>query len=178
MTDTLDRRQQVLDRVFTLLSELTIPLQGAPNGPVSIIKPNTVVRNRNQMQSDELPAIVMLDADEVRDPRAQMPPPGRVQNAMPDQVMRMTPEIYVVLEVRPVTNLNVGEDLNTARLAILGALMADPTLQSIVGGNGNMTYDGSVTDLARNRTMKGQLGISITFSYPLKGVEVAGIPSP
>jgi hypothetical protein len=35
---------------------------------------------------------------------------------MPIQIMRMTPEIYVVLDVRPVGNLNVGKDLNTARL--------------------------------------------------------------
>ena len=81
--------------------------------------------------------------------------------------MRMTPEIYVVLDVRKPNNKNVGEDLNKARLAILGTILTDKTLWTMVGDNGQISYDGSVTDLARNRTMKGELGVSITFVYPL-----------
>jgi hypothetical protein len=74
----------------------------------------------------------------------------------------------------------VGQDLNTARLAILAAVLPDRTLQNIVGANGNIVYDGCVTDLARNRTMKGQLGISLTFTYPLIQNEFVGLnlPSP
>jgi hypothetical protein len=89
--------------------------------------------------------------------------------------MRMTPEIYVVLDVRGITNPNVGEDLNTARLAILAAVLPDRQLQQIVGPNGGIVYDGCITDLARNRTMKGQLGISLSFTYPLKRTEYVGV---
>jgi hypothetical protein len=177
MTLVLDRRQNVLDRLFILLSELYVPLLGGPNGPTSI-NPNNVVRNRNEVQADKLPGIILLDGDEVRDSRATLPPRGQEENAVPTEIMRMTPEIYVVLDARGIQNENVGEDLNTARLAILGVILPDRTLQSIVGGNGNITYDACVTDLARNRTMKGQLGISISFMYPLIGNEVSGIPSP
>lgn len=162
-----DRRQEILDRLFDVLGALTIALQGGPNGPVSIV-PGHIVKNRNELQAGEVPGFIVLDADEVRDPRTLQPPPGTQQSRMPAQLMRMTPEIYVVLDVRPVDNENVGADLNTARLAILNAVMTDEQLQGIVGSNGNITYDGCVTDLARNRTMKGQLGISITFTYPLK----------
>jgi hypothetical protein len=42
----------------------------------------------------------------------------------------------------------------------------DKTLLQITGSNGRITYDGCVTDLARNRVMKGQMGISLTFVYP------------
>jgi hypothetical protein len=49
----------------------------------------------------------------------------------------------------------------------LGKILNDKTLQRIVGDNGQISYDGCVTDLARNRTMQGQLGVSITFVYPL-----------
>ena len=118
--------------------------------------------------------MIVLDADEVKDPIALKAPPGSQQSRMPAQVMRMTPEIYVVLETRPVGNLNVGKDLNTARLAILNAIMTDSVLWDIVGPNGNITYDGCVTDLARNRVMKGQIGLSVTFTYPLIVKEFAG----
>lgn len=161
-----DRRQEILDRVWDLLKNLTVDLAGGPNGP-SQIKPGHIVHNRNDLQADKVPGIIFLDADEVKDPRALRPPPGVQQSRMPAQIMRMTPEIYVVLEGRGVQNKNVGKDLNTARLAILNAIMTDGQVHEIVGDNGDITYDGCVTDLARNRVMKGQLGLSVTFTYPL-----------
>lgn len=168
-----DRRQEVLDRVWELINALAVDLAGGPNGPKPILAGNAD-RNRNQLQDDKVPGFLVLDADEVRDPSFRQPNPGMVQARMPAQVMKMTPEIYVVLDVRGVTNENVGKDLNTARLAILNAIMLDQQLLNIVGTNGNITYDGCVTDLARNRTMKGQLGISVTFTYPLLIQEFAG----
>jgi hypothetical protein len=171
----LDRREQVLDRLFTLLSELNIPLLGGPNGSTSI-PPEHVVRNRNELPADMVPGIILLDADELRDLRQTLPTRGLKETQVPSQVMRMTPEIYVVLDVRGIMNQNVGQDLNTARRAILAAILPDQTLQDIVGPNGNITLDACVTDLARNRTMKGQLGISITFTYPLIRNEYVGIP--
>lgn len=161
-----DRRQEVLDRLWTLFSGITVDLLGGPNGSVQIV-PGNVVRNRNELQKEKVPGIIVLDADEVKDPRLLQPPPGRAMERMPAQVMRMTPEIYVVLDERGVENLNVGKDLNIARLAILNSVFSDRQLQDIVGSNGNIAYDGCVTDLARNRTMRGQLGVSVTFSYPL-----------
>lgn len=173
MTQQRDRRQEVLDRLWTLLSTLTVDLVGGPNGAKHIVAGN-IVRNRNELQADKVPGLILLDADEVRDPRLMQPAPGMTQGRMPPQVMRMTPEIYVVLDVRGVTNENVGKDLNTARLAVLNKIMTDQQLQTIIGMNGNITYDGCVTDLARNRSMKGQLGMSVTFSYPLIIAEYAG----
>jgi hypothetical protein len=177
---TTDRRELILDRVFDLLSELSIPIQGPvpPAVPVTSIPAGNIVRNMNELDKTKVPGIILLDADEMKSPRQQLPERGQVENGVPDSIMKMTPEIYVVLDVRDRTNANVGQDLNAARLAILGAILPDLTLQSIVGASGNIVYDGVVTDLARNRSLKGQLGISITFTYPLLWSEYAGLPSP
>lgn len=175
MTIYCDRRQLVCTRLYALMTGLTIPLLGGENGPVTIV-PGSVVHNRNQLQHDKVPGIILLDADEVRDPRATALPQGSQASRVREQVMKMTPEIYVVLDVRGATKQNIGEDLNLARMAILRAVLPDAELQGIVGTNGGITYDGCVTDLARNRTMKGQLGISITFNYPLLNKEYVGIP--
>lgn len=165
---TTDRRELILERVYDLLEGLTIPINGglAPSQITSIPSGN-IVRNQNDLPAAKVPGIVLLDGDEVKSPRQQRPERGQKENGVPDMVLRMTPEIYVVLDVRDRSNTNVGEDLNLARMAILGAILPDPTLQSIVGDNGDIVYDGCVTDLAKNRAMKGQIGVSITFAYPL-----------
>jgi hypothetical protein len=155
-----DRRTDILAQVHTLLNNLEITLSSGK------IPAKNFVHNRNELPKELVPGIILLDADEVSDPRGIQAPPGR--GGPPGaKLMRMTPEIYVVLDVRKPNNVNVGEDLNKARLAILGTILNDKTLQTIVGNNGQISYDGSVTDLARNRTMQGQLGVSITFVYPL-----------
>jgi hypothetical protein len=157
---TKDRRTDILAQCETLLGSLTITLSSG------IIPAGNFVHNRNELPKELVPGIIQLDADEVSDPRGIQMPPGR-RGPPGARLMRMTPEIYVVLDVRKPNNVNVGEDLNKARLAILGVILNDPTLQRIVGDNGQISYDGCVTDLARNRTMQGQLGVSITFVYPL-----------
>lgn len=173
MTKQRDRRQEILDRLWAILSVLEIDLLGGPNGPQKI-KAGNIVRDRNDLQADKMPGMIILAADEVKDPTKLMRERGNTEERMPAQVMKMTPEIYVVLDGRGVTNENVGKDLNTARLAILNVIFSDKQLQEIVGSNGGISYDGLVTDLARNRTMKGQLGMSVTFSYPLILAEYAG----
>lgn len=159
MTVKLDRRGLITARLFELFSGLTIPLTA------SQIPAGHFVHNRNELPGEKLPGIIVLDADETRDPTALMRP-GR-ELAPGPSLMRMTPEIYVVLDGRQPQNKFVGEDLNLARAEILAKVLHDPELLFITGSNGGIIYDGCVTDLARNRTMKGQLGMSITFVYPL-----------
>lgn len=174
-----DRRQAILDRIYALLSGITIPLLGGPDGATAIV-PGNIVHNRNELDKTLTPGIILLDADEIKDPTQQLRQRGLTETRVPSNIMKMTPEIYVVLDTRGIGNMNVGADLNTARLTILAAILPDTTLQQIVGSNGNIVYDGTVTDLARNRTMQGQLGISITFTYPLIQNEFVGLylPSP
>ncbi len=160
MTIRRDRRAEILGRLEELLSGLTITLSGGN------IPTGNFVHNRNELPAGKVPGIILLDADEVQDPRAIKAADGR-QLQPGVQLMKMTPEIYVVLEVRKPANTNGGEDLQAARGAILAAIFTDGQLQGIVGSNGGISYDGCVTDLARNRMMQGQMGLSITFVYPL-----------
>jgi hypothetical protein len=183
-----DRREGILHRLEEILGGvrvngvwqsggLSIPIlgdTGVPN-PVTMIPAANFSRNRNQLTVKTAPAILLLDADEVRDASVTSSQRGLRENRMRDQIMKMTPEIYVVLDDRNIVNKNSGRDLNTARLAILAAIIPDVTLQKIVSAQGDMVYDGTVTDFARNRQMKGQLGISLTFTYPLIGQEVMGV---
>lgn len=163
---SIDRRVLIIERLAEILPGLSITL--ADGNPIPV---GNFVHNRDELPAEKVPGIILLDADETRDPRfPEMA--GRGSRPGPG-MMRMTPEIYVVLDVRKPQNLNVGEDLNTARAALLNLVLHDTTLQQITGSSGSIVYNGCVTDLARNRTMKGQLGVAITFTYPFIPDELA-----
>ena len=115
-----DRRQLILNQLYVLLGGLTIPLLGGPTGAVSIV-PGNIVHNRNELPKQKVPGIIILDADEIKDPRAQLRERGLAETRVPSNIIKMTPEIYVVLDTRGIDNQNGGEDLNTARLAILAS---------------------------------------------------------
>lgn len=155
----MDRRKRILNQCFDILKGLEIELS---NG---LIKPGNFVHNRNELPKDRVPGIILLDADEVWDPLTpNLSSRGDVRTT--PGLLRMTPEIYVVLDERLKDDANRGNDLNTARAVIIGSMINNAALQALVGANGAIRYDGCVTDFARNRTMQGQLGISITFVYP------------
>lgn len=144
---------------MTILSGLSVTLTDG-----SVIAAGNIVHNRDELPAEKVPGIILLDADEVRDPRFPSNQ-GRSERPGPG-MMKMTPEIYVVLNVRKPQNVNVGEDLNLARAAIIDLVLHDPVLQKATGSSGTIVLDGCYTDLARNRQMKGQMGLSITFGYP------------
>src|ERR1035437_10120531 len=159
MTPTVDRRALILETLLTALSRLSITLTDG-----SLIAAGNIVHNRDELPAEKVPGIILLDADEVRDLRFAQNQ-GRGERTGPG-MMKMTPEIYIVLDVRKPHNKNVGEDLNLARVAIINLVVHNKDLQTITGSGGSIIYDGGVTDLARNRTMRGQMGLSFTFSYP------------
>lgn len=161
-----DRRQLILGRLFDILSNLTIGLTS------TTIVPGNIVHNRNELPAEKVPGLILLDADEVWDPRT--PDLGQRGTAQtPIGLVRMTPEVYVVLDTRKISDQTKGEDLNIARAIIIGKVITDATLKQIIGGNGQIKYDGCVTDLARNRVMQGQMGLSFTFVYPFVPTEFA-----
>ncbi len=158
MTIKVDRRLLILERLVTILSGLTIALTEG------VIPAGNIVHNRDELPKELVPGIILLDADETKDPRFPQTQ-GRSERPGPG-MMKMTPEIYVVLDVRKPKNLNVGEDLALARGVIMDAVLHDTVLQQITGSGGSIVYDGCYTDLARNRQMRGQMGLSFTFGYP------------
>ncbi len=145
---------------MTILSGLSLTLTDG----TTVIAAGNIVHNRDQLPAEKVPGIILLDADETKDPRF---PSNQGRGGPPGPgMMKMTPEIYVVLDVRQPQNTNVGEDLILARAAIMDLITHDATLQAITGSGGSICYDGCYTDLARNRQMKGQMGLSFTFGYP------------
>lgn len=158
MTARVDRREEILERLFAILENLVSGLT-ISSGPFK-----GAVRNRDQLPQEKVPGILMLDADEVRDP--QMPPRDGRGGPPGPGIMRMTPEVYIQLDVRDINKKKVGEDLNLVRSVIVAAVYGDQILQRLTGANGFIVYDGCVTDLARNRMMQGQMGLSFTFGYP------------
>lgn len=163
----VDRRALILNELESLLSGLTIELS------TGVIPAGNFVHNRNELTAGKRPGIILLDADEVADPRVPQVQGGRA-TAIAARIMKMTPEIYVVLDDRKPANKDVGPDLNIARAAIINAILLDKTLSDITGAHGSIVYDGCVSDLARNRVMEGQMGISFTFVYPFIPSEIAG----
>lgn len=159
MTAKVDRRDQILSRLAELLPTLNITLS------TGIIPPSHFVRNRDELPEELVPGIIMLDGDERRDQRFPSLQ-GRSERTAPSMVI-MTPEIYVVLDVRKPHNKLVGEDLNAARTVILDAVFHDANLQAFTGSGGSTQLEATVTDLARNRQMRGQMGLVLSFSYPL-----------
>ena len=159
MTIKVDRRSLILERLVTILSGLSITLTDG-----SLIKAGNIVHNRDELPAEKVPGIILLDGDETKDPRFPQNS-GRGTPVSPG-MMKMTPEIYVVLDVRKPQNKNVGEDLNLARAAIMHLILRDTDLQAYTGSSGSIVFDGAYTDLARNRQMKGQMGLSFTFGYP------------
>lgn len=168
MAAVVDRRQMIIDRLGVILGGLTITLTSG------VIASGNFVHNRNDLPTEMLPGIILLDGDEKKAVLPADRPQGRPSNRARDQVMTMQPEIYVVLDFRKPNNVLSGEDVNTARLAILAAIMTDATLFALLGAEGGFAYLGCVTDFAANRTMNGALGISLALSYPLVVAEIRG----
>ena len=173
MAQTADRRQLILAELASLLAALvpTIVLTGTKGTP-SNFATGGFVHNRNELPEGLVPGIILLDGDENQGDKVVLP--GRIPPRIAPQIMKVTPEIYVVLDVRKPTNFNVGEDLSISRVAILSAIYQDQNLLSLVSSNGRIEVVMTVTDLARNRTMQGQLGLSIAFHYPLLPNEIVG----
>lgn len=169
MTAIVDRRALIINQLMTILGSLSVTLS------TGMIKPGNIVHNRDELPAEKVPGIILLDGDEARDPR--FPDMAGRDSRPGPTMMKMTPEVYVVLDVRKPANTMVGEDLNQARIQIADLILHDAGLQKITGSNGSITYDGVVTDLARNRTMEGQMGLSFTFSYPFIPDELSGANS-
>lgn len=155
-----DRRDLILKELEDALATMDpiILMTGEP------IATGNIVRNRNQLPAEKTPGIILLDADETRDLRF---PQNQGRGGPPGSgMMIMRPEVYVVLDVRQPPNKNVGQDLDIARAAIIATVLKNKNLQLLTGSGGVISYDGCITDLARNRQMKGQMGLMFSLGYP------------
>jgi hypothetical protein len=132
----------------------------------------SAVRNRGLRTNEKRPAIIVLDGDEApvlthggRSNRAQ----NGITMPMTSQIMLMKPEIYILMDEQRPTNekdeVQLGTDLNTKRVALLKGIAEDAELLSLLGSNGNMIYNGCVTDLKSGMALSGQMRIDMNLTY-------------
>lgn len=148
-----DKREQILSKLF-------LALQG-----VDGVATDACVRNRDQLPVGKRPAILLLDGDE--ESRRDADARGRLA-ASPNRVV-LKPEIYIALDSRKPNNENIGQDLNAFRAKVLKAILQDVTVTGLCE---NVFYAGLISDLAKDRTMDGQMGLAIEFTYFLKPAEL------
>jgi len=160
-----DRREQILQRLLAILTAIATSWRNDPSATIpSGIPVKEVVRSRGEMPPEKRPAIMLLDAGEVARPGVAQ---SRGRLTAGPQLVDMTPEIYVVMDLREPDNELLGEDLNAMRMVILKAIMFDGELATILGGNGSIRFAGAQTDLGEGRFMEGKMIIQMTFGYPL-----------
>jgi len=138
----MDRREEILARLAVVAAGIS--------GVV------TAVRNSVGLSDDKRPAIDILDADEVSAPALSSQGKG-------PQLVTMTPEIYIMVAETPE---NLGPAINAIRASVIKAILEDTDLQNLTGDNGSIRYEGCATGLSRGRSMEGEMGASIAFTYP------------
>lgn len=152
MTDFVDKRELILAQLLVI--GRTIP------GVKSFF------RNRGLVSTDERPAFVLLDGDEL--PTKLGPPARSNYGGMTPQLMVMTPEMYFLLpEARP-TNDEVGSQINALRIQHYNAMASDATLRGLIGPNGTMTYYSTTTDLKSGSTLGGTMRMNYQLTYVLQ----------
>jgi len=139
-----DRREEILSRLITVCQVDGI---------------RKVIRNQLSPGEDILPAVAVLEGDELAD---ETDPVTRPANA-PRRVM-MTPEIVILLGDLPE---DVGTSINTIRAAIIKAVVNDSGLLGLVINNHAIRYLGSATELAYGRTMEATMALKFAFTYVL-----------
>jgi hypothetical protein len=151
-----DRREQILQRLLAILVEV------APTNYV-------VARDRGELPPEKRPGITLLDANET----AQLiHKQARGRFNAPPTKMEMTPQITLAMDTREPRNVNIGEDMNTQRVAILKAIFKDTQLADLMGSNGDMRLVGCTTDMIDGGTKEGQLVIQVGITYWLLPAEL------
>lgn len=141
----VDNRERILLR----LKELLVALAGDDI---------FVWRNRSEFDEKELPAYVLLDANEGQGVRST--------DRRGPQIMSLEPEIYYLPKpTENQLNVGVGEDLSAKRMAIIKAIMQDGQLKDILGDNGYAEYRGMETDMQAAGDVKGMFRMNFAFAY-------------
>lgn len=112
-------------------------------------------RNEPIVDDGNLPAIMLLDGDEIADAEDH-------SNGRPARTrarVAMTPEIYLITNEPPG---RVGPVANRMLHRIVNRVMSDSTLLGLCV-DGQIRYDGMQTGLALGRSLAGELGIQFTF---------------
>ncbi len=146
-----DRREAILARLAAIAG--------------SVPGVTLAARNKLNPTDQQLPAIIIFDADEEADDKD--PEQSRPVNA-PRRV-KLVPQITIQLGTVPD---DVGTQLNKMRAALVKAIMTDATLPSLTLDRFGIHYLGCSTELSPARTMVGTMWVHMRFTYPLRPDEL------
>lgn len=149
-----DKREMILSRLLTLLGTVN-------GGPETL----SVFRNRAEIPSEKLPALVLLDGKEVlKNPQAVHTRGG----ARAPGIFELTPQVFIVLKPRDtIENTGVGEELSGLRMRVLNAFTWDDELNALLGANGELMHTGHISDLQTGSTVVGQMQLYFQLTYVL-----------
>jgi len=161
MASTEDRREMILayihETILTQIANANPPCFAYRNvGDIDPINPET--------QEPQLPGLILLDGNET--PVVSTKGHNVGGQGLLATVMLLEPQIYVALMPRT-ANKGVGPELSLWRQRIIHAINQDDNLRGLLGGNGEMSYDGLESDMHANGPMVGQEAMKFSFSYTL-----------
>jgi hypothetical protein len=158
-----DTREAILEQLQTLLSGVS-GIAG-------------VYRDRGDLSTMELPAIILLDGSEDNTMADEAVRNKSVR--FPGGIVNLKPSIVVVLQPRSdATNLTldgpngtvvaapIGPEISQWRMSVRAAIENDHTLISLLGPTGQINYLGSDTDMdPESMTLQGRLLVRYSFRY-------------
>lgn len=152
----MNNREPILARIYAILETF----KSAPT-PLNM-RLITTSRNRGKLDNEKLPAGFLLDGDE----RTTLSASGKSRNRMSPVLVTMTPQIFIVLKLIGAKNSEtLGPLLNEYQKMILKGLATDATLLSLIGSNGDLSYDGMITDLKTGMPMEGEAQLNLSIRY-------------
>ena len=147
--------------MLTLLTEVGNGWTAQVNGEQSVF------RNRAEIPTDKLPALVLLDGREsLKGGQPKSMSTGLLPGQIPPQVYVLEPQVFIICKPRgTIENEGVGPELSTMRIKVLNAFLNDGDLGSLLGANGELSYLGHETDLQTGSTVLGQMQLNLQLSY-------------
>jgi hypothetical protein len=118
-----------------------------------------VYRNNMRPPEANLPAILILDGDEMGD---ENDPNSRGSRG--PRRMTMTPQMLIVL---PEKSEDVGTVLNGHRAALIKAIATDADLMALTTNRLGGRLHSTQTSLAWGRSMLGEMGVAFAIPYYL-----------
>ncbi|QKC83274.1 hypothetical protein [Mesorhizobium sp. NZP2077] len=143
----MDAREAILQRLVAIAQ--TFKTDGI----------KTVYRNNMRPPEPNLPAILVLDGDEVA---AEDDPNSRGSRG--PRRMTMTPQLLIVL---PETQKDVGTTLNAWRAKLIRAIATDTDLMALTTNRIGGRLHSTQTSLAWGRSMLGEMGVAFAIPYYL-----------
>lgn len=147
MASQEDKREQILVKLEAILN--AVKADGM-----------FVWRDRAELDTDELPAYVLLDGIETRSL-------GSTTRRGP-QIMLLFPQIfYVPVPTENQMNEGIGPRLSSHRALLVKSIVNDSQLQDMLGDNGYVEYRGMETDMQTGAEVKGQFKLDFALAYVL-----------